>query len=162
MKRHAERWLLLANVALGLALLGAALAPVLRAFGYHDAARAIHTLDLILCPQRPDHSYFLLGYQTALEHREIAMLAALLVGGIAYGLTRPRGRRVGFSLVALSVVPMLWDVLTQMWELRDSDWQTRTWTAALFSLAYVFWLYPVVDRQLGGKAPARTSLNPAI
>ena len=151
----AAHWLLATNAAFAIILAGAALAPALRALGHDDAARAIHTLYLLLCPQRPDHSYVLFGYQTALEHREIAMLGALILGGTSFGLARPRAPRLGFPLVVLATAPMLWDVVTQTLELRDSDWLARTWTAALFCLAYVFWLYPPLDGALRGRAASR-------
>ena len=153
----AAHWLFAANATFVAILAGAAVAPALRALGHDEAARAIHTLYLLLCPQRPEHSYVLFGYQTALEHREIAMLGALILGGMAFGLARPRAPRLGFPVVVLAAVPMLWDVATQTLELRDSDWLTRTWTAALFCLAYVFWLYPPLDGALRGRAGSRRS-----
>jgi uncharacterized membrane protein len=141
-------WLLLVNLALVLLLIGAAAAPAAYAAGLPRYADFIHTAYLPLCPQRPSHSYFVFGYQTALEHREIAMLGALLVGGLVYGRVRERVSPLAFWVLLLAGIPISWDVLSQMLGLRDSDWFTRTWTGALACLAYVFWLYPRLDRSL--------------
>lgn len=146
-------WLALVNIALSLALIGAVLAPALHALGLDAAAGAIHTLYLLLCPQRPEHSYFLFGYQLAFEHREIAMLASLLVAGLAFRTFGDRPRRIGLPLVLLSSLPLVLDVFSQTLELRESDWFTRTWTAALFCAVYVFWLYPGLDLLLRRREP---------
>jgi len=115
--------------------------------GYVSAADTLHQLYLWLCPQRPSHSYFLLGHQLVLEEREMAMFAAQLLGGLVYGQLR---RRVLFELGSIafvvSGVPMLWDVLSQMLGMRSSDSFTRSWTGALFLVAFVFWCYPRLDR----------------
>ena len=141
-------WLFLVNLALVLLLIGAVAAPAAYAAGLPRYADFIHTAYLPLCPQRPSHSYFVFGYQTALEHREIAMLGALLVGGLIYGRVRERASPLPFWVLLVAGLPIGWDVLTQMLELRESDWFTRTWTGALSCLAYVFWLYPRFDRSL--------------
>lgn len=142
-------WLLLANAAAALILVGALAAPLLAVAGLDTAAGAIHTLYLLLCPQRPAHSYFLLGHQLALEHREIAMFGAQLGGGLLFGLLRGRWRgRLGVWSLLLFSLPMAWDGFSQMFGLRASDWQTRTWTGALFALAFVFWFYPLLELQL--------------
>ena len=154
-RRLTAHWLFAANATFGAVLAGAALAPALRALGRRDAAHAIHALYLLLCPQRPDHLYFVFGYQSALEHREIATLGAPLVGGVAFGMMRPRVPRLGFPLVALATLPMLWDIFTRTLDWRDSDWFTRTWTSALFCLAYVFWSYPALDVMFRGRAASR-------
>ena len=140
-----KHWLLVTNLVLALLLIGVVAAPALNAAGLSQYADLIHTAFLMLCPQRPEHSYFLFGYQTALEHREIAMIGALLVGGMAYGLLRPLPP-LPFWLLLVACIPISWDILSQMLELRESDWFTRTWTGALSCLAYVFCLYPLFDR----------------
>lgn len=122
-------------------------APALNAAGLPQVAHVIHTAYLLLCPQRPEHSYFVFGYQTALEHHEIAMIGALLVGRLIYSVMRPASP-LAFWLLVGACTPMGWDVLSQTLELRESDWSTRTWTGGLGSLAYVFRLYPRFDRVL--------------
>lgn len=139
-------WLLLANAVVALTLLGAVAAPLLAAAGFEAASGAIHTAYLLLCPQRPAHSYFLAGHQLALEHREMAMFGAQLGGGLLFGLLRGRWHgRLGVWWLVLLSLPMAWDGFSQMFGLRESDWQTRTWTGALMAIAFVFWLYPLLE-----------------
>lgn len=141
-----SRWLLIVDGGVALVLLGAVLAPLMSAAGLPNLSEAVHTAYLLLCPQRPDHSFFLLGQQLALEHREIGMLAGLLVGSATYRVRRFRDSPLPFWLLLAAGVPVLWDVLSQMAGLRVSDWPTRTWTGGLFTFTYVLWLYPAVDR----------------
>lgn len=141
-------WLALLNVLTALTLAGAFAPPFLRLAGFDPAAEAVHTAYLWLCPQRPDHSYFVFGHMLALEQRELAIFGAQLVGGLAYGLRRERFVGIPLWAVVLLALPMAWDGFSQMFGWRDSDWLTRTWTGGLFSLGLVFWLYPFADRLL--------------
>ncbi|MBI4491658.1 MAG: DUF2085 domain-containing protein [Chloroflexi bacterium] len=144
----AAHWLPLANLAMALTLAGAVAAPALRAVELDVAAEAIYTLYLLLCPQRPSHSYFLFGYQLALEQRPVAMVAVQLAAGLAYILVRGRLRPLDWRWLALFSLPLAWDGFSQMFDLRDSDWLTRSWTGGLFNLALVWWAYPRLDRAL--------------
>jgi uncharacterized membrane protein len=133
----------LVNVGVGLVLAGALAAPILAEVGYSSAAASLHQLYLLLCPQRPSHSYYLLGQQLALEEREMAMFTAQLLSGIVYGYLRGRVRmELPSPFFAGSAVPLAWDVLSQMLALRSSDWFTRSWTGGIFMIAFVFWCYP--------------------
>lgn len=152
-------WLAATNTLIGVVLLGAFAAPLLAATGLADAAQQVHTWYLVLCPQRPEHSYFVLGQQTALEQREIAIFAAQLVAGLMYAHPAWRARsQLGFWWLVVLSLPMAMDVLSQMLGWRDSDWFARSWTGALFGLASVLWIYPYVDEALG--PPASTSATP--
>jgi uncharacterized membrane protein len=153
--RAGSHWLLLANVVTALILVGAITAPLLASAGHMATAEAIHTLYLLLCPQRPAHSYFLFGHQIALEQRELAMFGGQLVAGLAYGVNRERWHwRPGWKLFVLVALPMAWDGTSQALGIRGSDWLTRTWTGALFNLAFVAWFYPYVEQLLGPRRPA--------
>lgn len=142
----AEHWLALANAGAALILLGAVAAPLLSLAGLESSSRAIHTVYRLLCPQRPSHSFYLLGAQLALEQRMLAMFAAALLGGLLFALVRERVPLVDWRPVAATAVPFLWDVLSQTAGLRDSDWANRAWTGMLVTLAVVWWLYPRLDR----------------
>ena len=156
--RLASTWLPLVDGTVGLILLGALLAPLCDAAGLPELSDRIHFAYLLLCPQRPEHSYFLLGYQLALEHREIAMLVSLLLGSALYRVRRAQKWKIPLWLMLVASLPMLWDVLSQAAGLRESDWFTRTWTAGLFTLTYVFWLYPALD-QLARPTPSRARVS---
>ena len=154
-----QRWLLLFNLAAGVTLLGAALAPALDALGLGAGAAAIRTIYLLLCPQRPSHSYFILGFQMALEQRPLAMFAAQLLGGLAYTAGRGRLRPLGWPILAVVALPLAWDVVSQLLGRRESDWFTRTWTGALFTLALVAWLYPRLHRGLWPARPGAAGVG---
>jgi uncharacterized membrane protein len=152
----ARRWLLLVNLGCALLLAGAVGVAYLRSVGAGWLSEPLATAYLLLCPQRPDHSYFPFGYQMALEHREVAMLGAQLLGGLGFGLIGGRLRGLDWSLVVLLSMPMLGDVLSQMVGLRESNWLIRTWTGGLFTLAFVLWLYPIVDAVIWSERAARS------
>lgn len=148
-----RHWLLLANVVTGLMVAGAVLAPALDALGFDSAGAAIRAAYQLVCAQRPSHSSFPFGHQLALEDRMIAMAVAQLVGGLAYAVWRDQVTALGWLPFVFLSIPMAWDGFSQMFGLRDSDWLTRTWTGALFSVASVAVAYPRVDRIL--RPPSR-------
>jgi uncharacterized membrane protein len=144
-----DNWLLLANAACALVLLGSIAPPFLLEADLRWAADATHTLFLLLCPQRPEHSYFLFGHKLAMEQRMLAMFGAQLIGGLAFGALRGRvSSGLDWRLFTLASVPVAWDILSQSLGFRVSDWPTRTLTGVLFNLALVAWLYPLLNRAL--------------
>lgn len=147
-----RRWLIVVNAALALLLAGALAAPVCDALGLTAAASTIRTTYLWLCPQRPSHSYFVLGYQVALEQRMLAIFAVQLACGLVYSAVRSRIQPLSSMVFVLVSLPLAWDVLSQSLGVRDSDWVARTWTGALFAAASVAWLYPRFDEFLPGNA----------
>jgi uncharacterized membrane protein len=151
-----NHWLALSNIVVGLVLAGAVAAPILEYAGYSAAAQSLHHLYLALCPQRPGHSFFLFSYQLALEEREIAMFTAQLVGGLLYAYHRARRRvRLHSAVFLITALPFAWDIVTQTVDLRSSDWYTRSWTGALFMLAFVFWCYPRLEEDGAGSRQHR-------
>jgi len=143
------------NIAVTLITLGAILAAALNAFGLGAAGDALRAAYSLVCPQRPTHSYFLLGHQVALEQRNLAMLVAVLIGGLVYAIRRDRLTALGWVPLTLLAVPITWDVLSQTVGLRDSDWFTRSWTGALFSLGFAAFAYPRIDRLFALTEPGR-------
>src|SRR2546425_12788869 len=86
-----------------------------------SAADATHALFLLLCPQRPEHSYFLFGHKLAMEQRMLAMFGAQLIGGLAFGALRGRvSSGLDWRLFTLASVPVAWDILSQSFGLRVS------------------------------------------
>lgn len=141
-----HRCLMLANLGCALVLAGALATAYWRSVGAAWLAEPLSIAYLLLCPQRPSHSYFPFGAQMALEQREVAMFAAQLVGGLLYRLVGNRVRPLDWPWLGVSSVPIVLDILSQSLGLRESDWLTRSWTGALFNMALVFWAYPRLDR----------------
>lgn len=138
-------WLLLFNAATGLTLVGAVAAAYLAAEGQRHAADLIYQTYLLLCPQRPSHSFFLWGQKVALEQRVLAIYAALFVAGLFYSRVRGRLPRPHWRLVVVLSLPMLVDVLSQTVGWRESDWFWRTTTGSAFGLVVSSWGLPHID-----------------
>ncbi len=150
----AWHWLLMCNGLNGLTIVGAALAPWLRAQGREPLATLVYLAYRPFCLQRPSHSFFLFRHQLALEHRMLALALGLLIGGLLFAPLRRHLRPLNWRLLVLLILPMLIDVLSLTVGLRDSTWQWRVATGMLGSLAAVWWAYPHLE---GGFATAPVS-----
>lgn len=144
----ARRWVVLMNLNLALVLAGAVAVSYLRSIGVEWLAEPLASAYLLICSQRPSHSYFPFGYQMALEQRMVAIFAAQLLGGLAFSRLRHRLQPLDWRLMVLLSLPFTWDVFSQTFGLRDSDWLWRTWTGALFNLALTWFAYPRFERGL--------------
>lgn len=156
MRAILRHWLLVVNLANGLTLGGAILTPLVQARGWSLPATLLYLAYRPLCPQRPDHSYFIAGYKMAFEQRETALYAGLTLGGIIFALVRQRLRPLDWRLLVVASVPMLVDVFSQTIGLRDSDWVWRTATSLPFALALVWCAFPYLEREfVGTPVPTR-------
>ncbi len=153
MRALLRHWLATANVVNGLTVGGAALTPLLQARGWTPLATVLYLLYRPLCPQRPEHSYFIAGYKMAFEQRETAIYLGLLLGGLLFAPVRRRLRPLNRRVLVLAALPLLIDVLSQTAGLRGSDWRWRTATGIIFALALVWWAYPYLERDLAAPAP---------
>ncbi len=95
-----------------------------------------------------------LGYKVALCQRDIAIYVALLLAGVVYAFLRRRGlRAMPFWLFILGgVLPIALDGGSQFVSLvipafpaRESVWQLRTLTGALFGFAIAWLAYPYIQ-----------------
>lgn len=154
MRALLRRWLLCVNLLNGLTLFGAALTPLIQARGWTVPATLLYLAYRPMCPQRPDHSYFIAGYKMAFEQRETAIYVGLTAGGLLFGLLRRRLGPLNWRLLVLAGLPMLLDVLSQTVGLRDSDWRWRTATGLLAALAFVWWAFPYLEREFTGQGAA--------
>ena len=153
MRALLRHWLATANVVNGLTVGGAALTPLLEARGWTPLATVLYLLYRPLCPQRPEHSYFIAGYKMAFEQRETAIYLGLLLGGLLFAPVRRWLRPLSWRGLALAALPLLIDVLSQTAGLRGSDWRWRTATGIVFALALVWWAFPYLERDLTAPAP---------
>ena len=123
-----------------------------------------------------------MGYKMALCQRDISIYAAMVAGGLVYGLLRRRGRirpmpfwlflLVGIGPIALDGFSQLFsqffvgtqlDALVRLFPLRESSPLLRSLTGALFGLSIVWLVYPRLDVQfsmtaddIGRRLAART------
>jgi uncharacterized membrane protein len=97
-----------------------------------------------------------LGFKVALCQRDVAIFLALLLGGLAFAVLRRRGiRAMPFWLfILVGVVPMALDGGSQFISLmpflttRESVWQLRLLTGALFGFSIVWLAYPYVQTSM--------------
>ena len=139
-----HRWLMLAN---GFLLAFAALpvlAPLLHAGGMAGPADAIVRAYSLVCHQLPSRSYFLAGGQMAYCERDTAIYATMALSGLLWARFQRRLPRLHWSLFLLLLAPMALDGFTQLFGLRESTWELRTVTGALFGFACVWFAFPLL------------------
>ena len=141
-----RHWLLTVNVLLGLFLGLALLSPLLRAWGHESLGEALFGLYGRVCHQRPERSFFVQGEQVAFCQRDVGQYVGLILGGLLYGASG-RAWRVGnwrFYL-AVFVLPVAVDGLSQMVGLRQSNWMLRLGTGSWFGAGTAFFAYPLIE-----------------
>lgn len=144
--RVARRWLWVANSAGALMVIPALLAPLLMATGHQTLAGIIYRLFSLVCHQMPERSFFLFGYQVAYCQRDLAIYSGVLALGLLYGLVRHRVRPLHLRWAAVLALPMAIDGFTQLFGLRESTWELRVVTGALFALATVWVVFPRLEQ----------------
>ncbi len=142
--RVARHWLLTVNAFVLGYLTLAALAPVLLANGHRSWARLIYAVNRPFCHQRDDRSFHLLGEKMACCQRCTAIYCTLFLFGVAFMALRGV-RPLPWRGAALLSLPMLIDGLTQAAGLRESSWELRVTTGALFALALAWVALPHLE-----------------
>lgn len=170
-QRVGAHGLLLANVVAALLLIGPLATPFLLAAGLTGPAVALYDAFHTLCHQWAFRSFFVLGPQAIYSRGELAALGVdpftfvgeartgwkmafcewnlAIVGGLfVFGvLYAARWRSAGlrpasWSLYAVLIAPMAIDGLSQLAGWRESTWELRLVTGALFGLAGGWVVYP--------------------
>lgn len=140
-----RHWLALANGFLLAFAALPALAPLLHAGGMAGPADAIVRAYSLVCHQMPSRSYLLAGWQMAYCERDTAIYATMALSGLAWARLERRLPRLHWGLFLLLTLPMAIDGFTQLFGLRESTWQLRTLTGALFGLACVWFAFPLLS-----------------
>ena len=111
------------------------------------------------------------GYKVAVCERDIGIYGSILLAGLVFGVVRRRwttkGRmvpRMPAILYLVFVLPILLDGGTQLFGLRESNWELRLITGAIFGIGTVALAYPYVEAAMDdvlrtAKAPA-SKANP--
>lgn len=147
-----SRWPLLASLASALVILGAYLSPLLQHLGYGDIGKAIFGAYYYLCAQTPGHSFFPWGYQAALDQRMTAIYGTVAVAGLLYNRYYRKISHLSWRLYLLLILPLALDGFTQAFGWRQSNWELRTLTGAIFGVASVLAFYTRFDRMITGSA----------
>lgn len=85
------------------------LAPLLLAAGYNRAANMIYQMYNLACHQFPSRAYFVAGEQVCMCQRCVAMYGTIFLGGLVYGLVRPRLKPLSFRWYLLFLAPIALD-----------------------------------------------------
>lgn len=144
------RWALILSLGSALLVFGAYLTPILMRLGSTDVGQALFAAYSYVCAQTPEHSYFLWGYQAAIDQRLTALYSAATLAGFVYYWRGARDRPIGWRLYLLFILPLILDGFTQLFGWRQSTWELRTLTGALFGGATVWLLFPRLGRALAG------------
>lgn len=144
-KMVATHWLALANLAAFLFVSLAVLAPALMAAGYTLPARAIYLVYKAFCHQLPHRSYFIFDHQMAFCQRDFAIYASMFAAGVAFAFIRERLGLLDWRLYLVLIAPMAIDGFTQLFGLRESNWELRTLTGTLFGVGTIWLMYPYVE-----------------
>ncbi len=120
------------------------LAPVLLANGFYGPANTIYSLYRAACHQFPSRAYFIFGEQVALCHRDIAIYATLLVGGLLFTLVRHRMKPIAFKWYLLFLIPIAFDGGTGLAsELSAVVPMWILWALGLAAIAIILWVMKV-------------------
>lgn len=138
-------WLVALNVLLGVLLGIAILVPVLYALGWDDIASRIFQAYHLICAQIPSHSYFLFGYQLALCARNLAIYGSLFVGTLLFRAVRGWLPAIGWRWWLVTMLPMALDGGTQLFGWRESNWELRTLTGAIFGFGVCWFVLPMIE-----------------
>jgi uncharacterized membrane protein len=186
----AEHWLLGLNGAVAAFVLGAGLAPVLTALGWSSVADGLYAAYHATCHQWAFRSFFVFGDQAVYAQDQLAGLGVdpfTFIGGpgygwklafcerdlaiylslLAFGLVFARWRRLSaasFLVYGLLALPMALDGFTQLFGWRESTWELRVLTGALFGAASGWLLFPRFDaamRRYPAKNVCAAPLPPA-
>jgi uncharacterized membrane protein len=181
----AKHWLFLTNLTWGLYVGLPILAPILMLTGHPWLGNVIYTAYKVACHQIAWRSFFIggsqmvytyeelialvgpalteryigdaiIGYKVALCQRDVATYGTILLAGLVFGLVRHRLKPLPIWAFVLSLVPMGIDGLTQLFGLRESNWQLRMITGALFGLASIWLAYPYLEE---GMRDIRDTVN---
>jgi uncharacterized membrane protein len=135
-------------VILGALLLAAVLSPILSYLGLDVIARPIFYAMHLICAQTPSHSFYIFGHQLCLCERCLAIYSAMFVSTLVFAFSKVRLPGLRLWQALLLSVPIALDGFTQMFGLRESTWELRLITGALFGLACIWYALPLVQKTL--------------
>ncbi len=145
-----RHWLLIVNVGLGVYVALPVAAPLLKAIGLGVPAQVIYFFYLnFFCHQIFSRHFYLLGNPLAFCQRDLAIYTSMFAGGLLFGLVRRRLPPLPWVAYGILILPMAIDGFTQLFGWRESTWELRLLTGALFGLSSVWLLFPRLNQVLG-------------
>jgi uncharacterized membrane protein len=141
-----HHWLTFTNLLAFLFIAPALAAPYLLSQGQGAPANVIYFVYHLTCHQMPSRSFFIFGQKMAFCERDLAIYATVLVAGLVFGLVRRQLKPLNWKIFLLLILPMAVDGFSQLFGLRESTWELRLITGALFGGASVWLFYPFLEQ----------------
>jgi len=133
-------------VIFGMLLLAAVLSPILSYLGLDVIAKPIFYAMHAVCAQTPSHSFYIFGHQLCLCERCLAIYSTMFLGSLFFIFSKKRLPGLHFWQSLLLSVPIALDGFTQMFGLRESTWELRLITGALFGFAAIWYALPYAQK----------------
>jgi uncharacterized membrane protein len=143
-----EYWPHAITVVLGIIVFAALSVPVLTYLGLYAIAKPIFFSLHLICAQIPSHSFYILGHQLGMCARNMGIYGSMFIGGLVFVLSKKRVPGIPWWAWLLLILPMAYDGLTQMFGLRESTWELRVLTGALFGFGNMWFALPFIQRTL--------------
>lgn len=140
-----RHWLLFVNTIAGLFAAFPLLGPWLLAHGYATPARAIYGFYSLFCHQLPSRSFYVFGQKMCYCERCMAIYTSGFIFGVGYALVSRRAKPLPWRWMFVLWLPMALDGFTQLFGLRESNWQLRVVTGTIFALSCVWVAYPYLQ-----------------
>lgn len=141
----ARRWLWLFDGVSAILVALPVLAPYLAAHSHGGIATWIYRAFHLVCDQRPDRSFYLFGQKLAYCERCTAIYGGLLLLGLIFALLRRHLRPASLRTAICLSIPMAVDGFTQLFGWRESNWELRVVTGALFAVALAWLVLPRLE-----------------
>lgn len=141
-----EYWPHALTVFLGIIVFAALCVPLLTYLGLYTIAKPIFFTLHLICAQIPSHSFYILGHQLGMCARNMGIYGSMFVGGLIFTLSKKRVPGIPWWVWLLMILPMAYDGLTQMFGLRESTWELRVLTGALFGFGNMWFVLPFIQR----------------
>jgi uncharacterized membrane protein len=153
-----EYWALAITIFMGLIVFAALSVPLLTYLGLDSIAKPLFFTLHLICAQIPSHSFYILGHQLGMCARNMGIYSSMFIGGLVFVLSKKRLPGIPWWVWVLMVLPMAYDGLTQMFGLRESTWELRVLTGALFGAGNMWFVLPFIQRTLLETVPIPNSL----
>ena len=154
------------TVVLGIIVCAALSVPLLTYLGLYSIAKPIFFTLHLICAQIPSHSFYILGHQLGMCARNMGIYGSMFIGGLIFVLSKKRVPGIPWWIWLLMILPMAYDGLTQMFGLRESTWELRVLTGALFGFGNMWFVLPFIQRTLqemmNTPMPTSMAAGPAV
>lgn len=149
-----KHWALMITAFFGFLVLLALSAPVLTYFGLDSISKPIFYGLHLICGQIPSHSFYIAGHQVGLCVHCLAIYSSMFGLGLTFSLSKKRLPGIPWWILVLMSLPLAYDGFTQMFGLRQSTWEIRLITGALFGLGAMWFALPLIEKTLKEMTPA--------